>query len=241
LKNLIFCMLLVLFSFPAIVDANEPVVGIAMNKPSTSIQVGGTDQLQAIFAPDVIWHFTWSSSNPAVATVIAERPEMGNAYGLVTGISPGTATITATRINGVGYATCVVTVSDVPATMPTITRHPMHSVTVANGPAIFNVIATGTEPLTYQWQRSNDGGNTWSSIIGANTANYSFTAQFIDDGAYFRVVVSNNDGSITSNIAQLDVNGPAISFSIKHEPCWSLHRRPIYCVHYATLTQYVVV
>ena len=112
MKNLMFCMLLILFSFPAIVDANEPVVGITMNKLSTSIHVGGTDQLQAIFAPDVIWHFTWNSSNPAVASVNAQHPEMGNAYGLVTGISPGTATITATRIDGVGYATCVVTVYD---------------------------------------------------------------------------------------------------------------------------------
>ena len=94
----------------AVIVTNAPETGITINKPSTSVQVGGTDLLEVIFAPDVIWHFTWSSSNPAVATVIPQHPELGNIYGLVTGISPGTAAITATRVDGAGYATCEVTI-----------------------------------------------------------------------------------------------------------------------------------
>ena len=92
--------------------SNQPASIVSMNKPSISIKVGETDQLEAVFIPDVIWYFTWSSSNPAVATVNAVRPELGYAHAIVTGISPGTATITATQIDGVGHATCEVTVFD---------------------------------------------------------------------------------------------------------------------------------
>ena len=81
----------------------------------------------------------------------------------------------------------------------TITRHPENCRTYAGYPAEFSVAATGTEPLTYQWQRLD--GSTWNDILGANAANYFFTAQRGDHGASFRVVVSDSNGSVTSNIA----------------------------------------
>jgi photosystem II stability/assembly factor-like uncharacterized protein len=69
--------------------------------------------------------------------------------------------------------------------------------------ATFSVNATGTAPLSYQWQR--DG----SDIMGANAASYTLAnAQLADSGARFRVRVTNGAGNPTSREATLTVTAP---------------------------------
>ena len=73
--------------------------------------------------------------------------------------------------------------------------------TVATGEsATFTVEASGTAPLAYQWQRNG------TDIPGATGASYTLAdASAADDGALFRVVVSNAAGSATSTAAELTV------------------------------------
>jgi glucose/arabinose dehydrogenase len=86
---------------------------------------------------------------------------------------------------------------------PAITSPPS-SVTVAAGQtATFSVAATGTQPLTYQWQRGT------TNISGATSASYSLVAGSGDNGATFRVVVTNAFGTVTSNSATLTVSSNA--------------------------------
>jgi len=69
--------------------------------------------------------------------------------------------------------------------------------------ASFMVAATGTGPITYQWQR---GGNP---IAGATSPTYTTgptTAQ--DSGATFQVMVTNPVGTTPSNTVTLTVNSP---------------------------------
>jgi hypothetical protein len=91
---------------------------------------------------------------------------------------------------------------------PEITSHPA-SVTVSAGqPASFSVSASGTAPLTYQWQRN--GGD----IPGATATTFTLpTTTLADDGAVFTRVVSNAVGSATSNGAVLHVtsNNPPVA------------------------------
>ena len=107
MNKLLSCMLLtVLFSFPAVLDANEPIPRVTLAPSSTSIQVGNTVQLWATITPlDVINNegVIWSSSNTTVATV--------STSGLVSGISVGDTTITVKTKEGEHTATCVVTVT----------------------------------------------------------------------------------------------------------------------------------
>jgi hypothetical protein len=67
--------------------------------------------------------------------------------------------------------------------------------------ATFTVVATGTAPLSYQWQKNN------LAIAGANSASY-VTPPVIsaDNGSQFRVVVSNAAGNATSDRAMLAVS-----------------------------------
>jgi outer membrane protein assembly factor BamB len=67
--------------------------------------------------------------------------------------------------------------------------------------ATFSVVATGTVPLSYLWQKNG------ANITGARSPSYTTPATAsADNDATFRVVVSNSVGSVTSNSATLTVN-----------------------------------
>jgi hypothetical protein len=76
------------------------------------------------------------------------------------------------------------------------------SQTVNNGDSVtFSVAATGTGPLTYQWQQNGQ------DIAGANARSYTlFSAPLTDDGSVFRCIVGNPAGLIPSAGATLGVN-----------------------------------
>lgn len=83
-----------------------PVTGISVSKSSVSILEGNSEKVTAKVTPDNATNkiVTWTSSNPAVATV---------AGGKITGVSVGTATITVKTSNGL-TATVSVKVSENP-------------------------------------------------------------------------------------------------------------------------------
>lgn len=90
------------------------------------------------------------------------------------------------------------------AASPAIPGAEPADVTVTVGQsATFSVSASGTAPLSYQWQRNG------SDIPGANAASYTLAnAQLADSGARLRVVVSNGQGNATSREATLTVTEP---------------------------------
>ncbi len=84
---------------------------------------------------------------------------------------------------------------------PAITQQPASTQVMESQPASFSVVATGTDPLAYQWQRNG------VDIAGASAANYTLAAATVgDSGATFRVTVSNIVGSVASDNASLTVN-----------------------------------
>ena len=100
-----------------------------------------------------------------------------------------------------------------PGTAPTITQQPGDLSVTAGQAASFGVVATGDAPLAFQWQR---GG---ADIAGATAATYTLAATAIgDDGATFRVLVSNGSGSATSNAATLTVTASAPVLTITQQP-----------------------
>jgi glucose/arabinose dehydrogenase len=82
---------------------------------------------------------------------------------------------------------------------PTISTQLANLTVSAGQTASFTVAASGTAPLSYQWQRNG------VNIAGATSPTYSFTTTAADNGAAFRAVVSNASGSATSNAALLTV------------------------------------
>ena len=110
-----------------------------------------------------------------------------------TGVVNTTTTNGGSSSNGSGNGSSA-------ATAPVITTQPV-SQSVSVGQSVnFVVVATGTAPLTYQWQK------TGVNISGATSNSYTTPAAATgDNGARFTVVVSNSAGSATSNAAILTV------------------------------------
>lgn len=95
---------------------------------------------------------------------------------------------------------------------PGITTQPQNLTVGTGASATFTVIATGTAP-SYQWQRSNDAGQSFTDLAtDATAASYTLTnaqpgtAPAGDNGARFRVRVSNTAGAVISAAATLTVN-----------------------------------
>jgi len=83
---------------------------------------------------------------------------------------------------------------------PTISAQPSNRTVTVGQTATFSVTASGTSPLSYQWQKNT------ATIAGATSSTYTTPATTTsDNGSTYRVVVSNTAGSATSTSATLTV------------------------------------
>ncbi len=98
---------------------------------------------------------------------------------------------------------------------PEITVEPRDTTVVENTTGAFSLTATGTAPLSYNWQKNDNG---WGNISGAASATYTFTAQLSDSGKSYRCVVSNTYGTDTSAIVILRVLHSVTGPNITHPP-----------------------
>jgi hypothetical protein len=97
---------------------------------------------------------------------------------------------------------------------PDITMQPTNLTLIPGQTAQFQVQATGDPTLAYQWQYNgiNLPGN--SRITGTNTPTLTITDIGTGDDGYYRCVVTNLYGSVTSTGAVLSVVSPPISVSV---------------------------
>ena len=90
--------------------------------------------------------------------------------------------------------------------LPTITKQPADVTVAEGGNAVFESTASGTPKPTVQWERSTNGGSTWSPLSGATSTTLTITGvNFISDGFKYRAVFKNSAGTATSNAATLHV------------------------------------
>lgn len=96
--------------------------------------------------------------------------------------------------------------------LPTITENlEVQYIGDAGEAGSLSVVASGQEPLSYQWERNVGAG--WVNV-GADSATLSLSPLVAGDAGYYRVTVSNGVGSTVSSIAQLLVNHPPVIVSI---------------------------
>lgn len=86
------------------------------------------------------------------------------------------------------------------AVAPTITLNPTDDTVAEGDPVTFSCNASGSAPLTFQWQQDN------VNIPGATGTDYTIpSTAFADDGAVFRCIATNSAGNATSTGATLTV------------------------------------
>ncbi|CAG0955150.1 Alpha-agarase [Methanosarcinales archaeon] len=95
---------------------------------------------------------------------------------------------------------------------PVITTHPADQTVALGQTAAFSVVAAGTAPLSYQWQKNG------VDISGAVGPMYTTPATVLsDNNSNYRVLVTNSAGSTTSDEATLTVN-PTTSINLIKNP-----------------------
>ena len=186
--------------------------------PPTDVSVNvGVDAVFTLSANgDAPLSYQWQSKAPGAPsfsnitsgvsnTFIFSNPQMSDSgTQLLCIVSNGTGTVTSNTV------TLTVTPGMI---APSISAQPLDVVIVSTGqPASFNVTASGSQPLAYQWWSAPQGSTTFTMISGATSSIYSITSVTSGlVGSQFYVVVSNGAGSVTSSTATITLSpAPAI-------------------------------
>jgi hypothetical protein len=206
-------------------SAVQLTVTAAVVAPSLSVQPAA----QTATAPDAATFsvtvtgtspaFQWQRSTDGGATWVAIAGANSASY------STGS---TSTTMNGERYRVVVsnsagsvtsdavaLTVNPTPVAA-TITAQPSAQSATAGSAAVFTVAVSGTPMPAVQWQRSTDGGTTWSNIAAATDTTYNTgNLTLAQNGERYRVVASNASGTVASDAVTLTVNpapqAPAIT------------------------------
>ncbi|MBI4660901.1 MAG: VCBS repeat-containing protein [Verrucomicrobia bacterium] len=83
--------------------------------------------------------------------------------------------------------------------IPVIVRQPLSQTARVGSSVTFNVVASGAEPLTYQWRFGGD------AILGATSSSYTLSNVQLSQAGSYTVAVRNSYGVVTSASATLTV------------------------------------
>lgn len=124
------------------------------------------------------------------------------------GLTAGGHTLAARAVDNAGTnsppaSTSVTITNSVTADGPVITRPPTNVTVVATSNETFNVTATGTAPLAYQWFF-----NATNALTGATNASLIVPNAQPGSAGGYSVVVTNVAGAVTSSVATLTVLVP---------------------------------
>ncbi len=91
-------------------------------------------------------------------------------------------------------------------TPPKVTKQPVNLTVQEGQSASFTSTASGTPTPTIQWERSTDGGASWSAVAGATSSTLTIASAKASEGANkYRAVFTNVAGSATSKVVTLTV------------------------------------
>lgn len=129
---------------------NYPVQSITLNKTTTTLTVGGSDNLKAIVAPADAdnTEIVWSSSDESVATI--------SSTGAITAIAPGKANIIATAADGSNVeAICKVTVNPIYVSSIYLSRSILTLTIGQSSTLTASVNPSNATDKTLEWTTSN--------------------------------------------------------------------------------------
>ncbi len=176
------------------------LVSIAVSPSSASLNVGGTQQLQAIgtysdrSTADITSAVAWTSESSAIALVTAGR---------VSAASPGSTTVRATGAGGIVSSGVSITVNPIVYTAPVASAGNPQSVNAAstvslNGQGSYDT-NTPALPLSYSWSLLTKPLSSTAALANASSAIASFNADI--PGTYQAMLtVSNGRLSSTSTV-----------------------------------------
>jgi hypothetical protein len=154
------------------------------------------------------------TNNGSGGFVLATNLSVGNSPNSVTAADVnGDGRLDLISPNGGTSTLSVLTNATLLTTAPTITSQPQSQTNIVGATVTFQVGATSSIPMSYQWRKNTtnlvDGGN----LLGTRTNTLTILSISGSDAAVYSVIVSNALGSVTSSNAVLTVipaTSPAI-------------------------------
>ncbi len=87
--------------------------------------------------------------------------------------------------------------------LPLVLTQPQDQSVQAGSRVSFSVTATGSQPLSYQWQLNGTNLADDARLSGSHYASLTFFSPLPRDAGGYQVVVTNSYGSVTSAVARL--------------------------------------
>ena len=177
---------------PAITAQPQSATNIAGTTANFSVGATGTAPLM----------YQWQFNGVNIDGANAPGLSLNN----VQPIAAGNYTVAVTNVGGALTSAVASLTVWVP---PSISTPPTSQTVIAGSNAVFNVLALGTFPLTYQWLANGTPLSNAGNISGVTTATLNVTAAQPINAAAYAVVITNVAGSLTSSPpAVLTVNVP---------------------------------
>lgn len=211
-------------SNPATLTVNAAGVAPSITTQPTNqtVTVGLTATFTVVAAGTAPLSYQWQSApsgsstysnvgsatpSPSLAVMNTTLAQSGSTYRVIVSNSANpSATSNAATL----------TVNPSSPVAPSITLQPTNQTVTAGLTATFTVVATGTAPLSYQWQSAPSGSSTYSNVGSASSvASLAvMNTTLTQSGSTYRVVVSNGvNPPATSDPATLTVN-PVVASNV---------------------------
>lgn len=196
---------------PVLTVQPSPQAATPPNAASFSVTAAGTAlayQWQRSTDGGTTWAELAGATTASYGTGATELSMNGQLFRVVVSNGAGSVTSAAVTLS-VGAAPVAAAFS----------LQPADQAVSAGSAAAFTVAVTGTPTPTLQWQRSTDGGSTWSDIAAATDSSYNTGLTLLaQTGERYRAAASNSAGSATSDAALLSVNPAAQAPAITTQP-----------------------
>lgn len=180
-------------SLAASLTVADPVI---RTQPESQVVLPGANVTFTVVAEGSgVLLYQWSKDGGDIADATLASLSLSN-------VQPDSDGSYVCRITGDGG-----TISTDPATLtvqdPAILTHPTSRTVNPGAVVIFNVVAGGSAPFSFQWKKDGD------AIADATETSYGLAATEDDEGSYV-CEVTNSKGTAVSNAATLSVNDPPV-------------------------------
>ncbi len=181
---------------------------IATHPANATVTAGGSATFSITASGTAPLSYQWQKAGVAISGATSASYAISSAQTADAGSYTCVVTNSAGSVTS-NAATLTVTSA---AVAPSIATQPVNATVTAGASATFSVVANGTAPLSYQWQKNG------VAITGATAASYTIASTQTTDAGSYTCIVTNATGSETSSGATLTVNAATAPPSITAQP-----------------------